>query len=424
MSLLVKKFKIRNSQKGFAALFITVIILAIIFAIAMPLIILVLGQQRIIINLTNSTQAYFTAEAGIEDALLRLRRGMKWTDSYSFSPENATVEIIISDVITGTRKVTATGNSSGRFRKVQVAYEFSGLEPGFNYGAQVGDGGLIIEDNSGVEGNVFSNGDVRLSDPFSRITNTVIVASAGKKLFGKGSVGEDAYADICQGEGGGQRIDVTGTLYANTVTNCNYNLLQTPVAPIDPIPLPITDSEIQEFKDVALEGGTTSTYSINSGTHYLGPIKIDGNLTVEGTAQLIITGTVWVTGEIRIRKNVKLDVSYGSDSGIIVGDNIIVLDNNSISSGSGAEGSYLMYVSTSLANPAITIMNAGTRVDVLYSNSGWVRVQDASNMRAVYAHGIHIMNSALLIYEDGLKHAFFTAGPGAGWTVTSWREIE
>ena len=156
-----------SSQKGFAALVITLIILAVMVLIVMPLVILILGQQRIVNNLTKANQAYFAAEAGIEDTLLRLKEGMQRTSPYSFSVEDATVQVVISDMVAWARTVTATGNAAGRFRKVQIVYELSGLAPGLHYGAQVGDGGLVMEGNSEVVGNVFSNGSVNLEHPDS-----------------------------------------------------------------------------------------------------------------------------------------------------------------------------------------------------------------------------------------------------------------
>lgn len=419
-------FYLSSSQKGFAALVITLIVLAVMFLIAIPLVVLILGQQKIASNLTKTNQAYFAAEAGIEDALLRLKKSMQWTSSYSFSVENATVEIVISDVIAWARTITATGNAAGRFRKVQVAYELSGLTPGLHYGAQVGDGGLFMEGNSEVVGNVFSNGSVNLSHPDSEILEAVVIAGAGNKLYGKGVVWGNAYADICEGESSGQMITVAEELYANDVTNCSYGSLDVLDPLIDSIPLPITDSQIEAWKQEAADGGIIGSYSRSSGTDYLGPVKIEGDLLIEGGAELIITGTIWVTGDITIRNpstRVHLASSYESASGVIIGNSLIDLEGGSDSFGSGEPGSYLMYISTSVANPAITIEQA-TKVDILYSNTGWIKIAQTSNMRSANAYGIHVANNSGLTYEIGVESAFFTSGPGGGWLVTSWREIE
>lgn len=408
-----------SNQKGFAALLIAILILVIMFGIAISLTFLILGQQRISENIIKSNNSYYAAEAGIEDALLRLSRNKQWDVPYLFSVGGSTVEIVISDDFGGTRTVTATGNNEDRFRKIQTVYELSGFIPGLFYGAQVGDGGLIVEGNSAVIGNVFSNGNVELKDPQSEVTETVLVANVGNKIFGKGKVGKEVYVDMCE------QVKITGTLHANTVSGCSYGSHTTSGLPISPVPLPIDDLQIEEWKNSAAAGGTIGSYSRNSGIHYLGPVKIDGNLTIENTAQLIITGTIWVTGEIKILNSarLRLDPSYGSASGAIVGNNIITLDNSSISSGSGLSGSYLMYISTSFANPAISIKNSAI-VDILYSNTGWVVIENNCSMRSVNAYGIHVKNNAGLTYEIGLADSRFASGPGAGWTVTIWREIE
>jgi hypothetical protein len=339
--------------------------------------------------------------------------------------ENATVEIVISDLVAWSRTVTATGNAAGRFRKVQIAYELSGFAPGLHYGAQIGDGGLIMDGNSEVVGNVFSNGSVNLKQPESEILEALIVAGNNNKLYGKGTVHGNAYVDICEGANPGNEIIVGGELYANDVTNCLYSSLDILDPLIDPIPLPIADSEIEDWKQEALAGGTTTSYSISSGTDSLGPVKIEGDLEVDG-AELIVAGTIWVTGNITIRNPatlVHLDPLYESASGVIIGDNLITLQGGSVSEGSGEPGSYLMYISTSSANPAITIENA-TVVDILYSNTGWITINQTSNMRSANAYGINVANNSGLIYEIGIENAFFTSGPGGGWLVTSWREIE
>lgn len=406
-------------QKGFASLFLVLLILTIVFGIVISITFLVSNQYKISRNIISSSQAYYAAESGIEDVLLRISRSMQWNTSYSFLTENSTIQVVVSDDFAGSRTITGIGNTLDRFRKVQIVYELSSLTPGLFYGAQVGDGGLIIENNASVIGNVFSNGNVELKGPQSKVTETVLIANEGNKLFGSGEVEKEAYVDICEG------ITVTETLHANTVSGCSFASHTTSGLPVDPVPLPIADSQIEEFKNIAAEKGTIGNYTRDSGVHHLGPIKVEGNLIIRNTAQLIITGTIWATGEIRISNSaqVRLDPSYGSESGLIIGSGLIRLENSSVSSGSGAPGSYLMYVSTSSANPAIVVRNFA-EIDILYSNTGWVVIENNSKMRSVNAHGIHVDNAAVLTYEIGLADARFASGPGAGWEVVSWKEIE
>ena len=66
--------KFINKDAGFAAFFITVVILAIMLGIAFSITTLALGGQRNSANIVKSAQSYYVAEAGIEDALLRLKK--------------------------------------------------------------------------------------------------------------------------------------------------------------------------------------------------------------------------------------------------------------------------------------------------------------------------------------------------------------
>lgn len=413
--------KITFPSQGFAALYLVLMVLVVILSIAMSLTLLNFSEQRIILNITESAQAYFAAESGVEDALLRLKKGWSTTVP-TLQVGNATINVTISPIFAGARTVTSNGNSAGRIRKAEAVYQLEGDTPGFFYGAQVGDGGLRMENSSKVVGNVFSNGNAQLTGT-AKITNTIQIAGGGNKISG-GYVDGDAYVDICE-----NNTQIAGTLHANTPGNCDYGSLTTSGLPIDPIPLPIPNSQIDEWKAEAAAGGTMGSFDRTNGIHTLGPVKIAGDLTIQNTAQLVVAGTIWVTGNIDIKNSgqVRLHSSYGSTSGIIVaGDGptggLITLQNSSVSSGSGQAGSYLMYISTSSADPAIVIENFA-KVDILYSNTGWVAIENDTDMRSVNAYGIHVQNNAELTYEIGLENAFFTSGPSAGWTVTSWKEI-
>ncbi len=384
-------------------------------SIGLSVSLLIFQSQKVAANTIKSTQSYFIAESGVEDSLLRLGKGWNTPASYSLAVAEATAEVTISSISAGSRTIASEGNSSSHFRKIEVVYQLSGAKPGFFYGAQVGEGGLRMDNSSRVVGNVYSNGNAQLTGT-AQITDTISVAGTGKKISG-GEVLGDAYSDICE------NTEIGGTLHANTQSNCSYSSFTSDGLPIDPLSLPIPNSQIEEWKNEAAAGGTIGSFNKSSGTHILGPVKIEGDLIVQNTAQLVITGTLWVTGNIDIKNSaqVRLDPSYGSTSGVIVASGLITLQNSSISSGSGSAGSYLMYISTSSADPAVIVKNFAI-VDVLYSNTGWVAIENNTDMRSVNSYGIHVKNSAELTYEIGLADALFTSGPAAGWTVTSWQE--
>ena len=415
------KHRFLTGQEGFAALFVTILILAVVFGIGVSIFILTYGEQKIVKNIINSSRAFYAAEAGVEDALLRLEKGMNRTNPYTLNVgDDASVVTSVSDIIGGARTITAEGNALNRIRKTQVVYEISAQKTSFYYGAQIGNGGLVLDDNSNVQGNVFSNGSITASAN-TQITGTAKVAKNGNNIDGA-TILTDAYVDICQNS------NISGTLTSATKINCTYTSYIPLAEEIATGTFSILQSDINKWKAEALLGGViSSNYNLGGDSVVkLGPKKIEGNMTINDNAQLLVTGTIWVTGTINIKNNaiVKLEqASYGSLSGMIISDGLIILENNSVSSGSGLAGSYLMYISTLNANPAIIIKN-NARADILFVSDGWLEIQNNTQLREVSGYGIHLKNNASIKYEVGLQDISFTSGPGGSWDVTNWEEIE
>jgi len=214
-----------------------------------------------------------------------------------------------------------------------------------------------------------------------------------------------------------------------SVTNCPAagSVKERP-SNINPEPLPVSDEQIQGWKNDAVSGGIISGDYILSGFNEdsLGPKKIEGNLITQDQAKLSIAGTVWVTGDITVqnKSRIKLDRdSYSSLSGMIIGDGIITLQDDGKALGSGEEGSYLMVISTNISNPALVIIDS-FEADIIYTQNGWILVQNTANVREVTGYGIHLMNNAEIFYEIGLEDASFTSGPGGSWEVVKWKEVK
>jgi len=332
--------------------------------------------------------------------------------------DEATTTVKVSGIIGGSRTITSEGNMKERFRKIEVAYEVSTEKVSFRYGAQVDEGGIIMDDNSQIEGNVFSNGNIN-AGPNTQITGTVRVAKNGNYINGV-NIGKDAYVYQCLNS------EITGTLNAATTSNCtygNYVLLSEEIATSA---LPISQEQINQWKEEAASGGTISDYTL-SGTQKasLGPKKIEGTLILQNNAELSITGTIWVTGNITIQDKAKayLDKNaYGSNSGVIISDGKTTLQNSSKTFGSGETGSYIMLISTATGD-AITIQDSA-ETDILFTQNGYILIQNSAKLREISGYGIHLKNSVKIIYEVGLQDTSFTSGPGGTWEVTSWKEVE
>ncbi len=194
--------------------------------------------------------------------------------------------------------------------------------------------------------------------------------------------------------------------------------------------LPISDGVIQDWKNDAAAGGIhTGNYTLtNNATGSLGPRRVTGNMLIENGAQLRITGTVWVEGNVTLSNNcsIRLDPGYGANSGVIIADGIINVSNNCAFQGSGQTGSYVMVMShlNSPNTDAIVVDNNAVGV-IYYAGRGRILFSNNAAAREATAYGIRLDSGATITYDSGLQNATFTSGPGAGWSVAAgtWQEI-
>ena len=146
-----------------------------------------LNKIKTVKDLSSSYESVYAAESGIEDALFRLGSGSSWVSPYTLQVGDALTEVTISSISGGVQTITSEGVSQNRFRRVQAVYEIYSVTPGFFFGAQVGDLGIEMENNSQIVGNVFSNGDIEMEND-ALITGTVKISDAGNQLSG-GDIG-------------------------------------------------------------------------------------------------------------------------------------------------------------------------------------------------------------------------------------------
>ena len=139
-----------------------------------------------------------------------------------------------------------------------------------------------------------------------------------------------------------------------TVTGTTFTPNPNVFVPADVLPLPISEAQIDVWELEATNGESVGSQTFSSGTRSMGPKKINGNLIMSGDAELVVTGTLWVTGEIELSNNskIKLDASYGSSSGVIIAGidesataGEIEISNSAQVLGSGSAGSYIMLLS-------------------------------------------------------------------------------
>lgn len=409
-----------RQNQGSALLLSLIIVLSISVLIGSGLSFLVLSGAANADNKIKSTQSYYLAEAGIEDILLRLKGNMQIINPNVIAIDGQSVTVEISDEIGGSRTIISQGNSDERVKKVAVTYTITSDQIDFFYGAQAGEGGIIMGNNSQIIGNVFSNGNISGQ---GEITGTAILSN--DSLIEDAGVGMDVYTYSCN------NVDIGGILYYlpdGSINECNYASAQE-IDSIEPEDLPISESQINDWKNQAAAGEIIYGDYTVSENESLGPVKITGSLNIANNAFLNVTGAIYVQGNLNTSNNsiVQLDSGYGSLSGVIVADGKIRLDNNAIMQGSGQSGSYLMLLSTNssidLGDPAVDLKNnAGGAI--FYASQGVIYLHNNINVREATGYKLAIDNNAVISYDIGLENVNFSCGPGGGWNVEDWREIE
>lgn len=258
---------------------------------------------------------------------------------------------------------------------------------------------------------------------------------------------------------------VCGDAYYQTIDTSSLNFLNSPESPCDEpysngvahsdspdhpfVAMPISDGNIADWKADALAYGILdpSLCNISDDTTINGgKLVCPAGFDPEVGAIITLKGTLWVEGNIILENNNKLvlDSSYGSNSGIIIADNPgnestsgkILVENNIIICGSqglniaedgcaDSNETYILMLSThsGAATNAIDIRNNASGA-IFYAHNGIANVKNGANLKEVTAYKLNLEENAEIIYESGLANASFSNGPGGGWVVSGWNEIQ
>ncbi|MBU1102322.1 pilus assembly PilX N-terminal domain-containing protein [Patescibacteria group bacterium] len=406
-----------HSEKGLAVILTTLIILTVLLAAVISLSLASLIEQKISRNFVLSSQAYYASESGIEDSLYRIIKGKNYLANNSLTIENSSATISISGS-NSQKTIRSEGEKNNRFRNLLVTLSLGTESVSFYYGVQVGEGGLIMNNNSSVTGNIYSNGTIQGGNG-ATITGEAWVSGATNSLNSV-IVGSHAHANTIS------NCQITGDAYYQNISGSTVGGISYPGSPNpDSEPLPVSAQNITDWKAQAEAGGVINNnyVLINFATASLGPVRINGNLTVDNGADLTITGTIYVTGTITVSNGaiLRLGAVYGGLSGILLSDDFISVNNNAVFFTSGA-GSYLMLLSTKTGD-AIDVANNANTV-IFYASAGNVTIANNATLKEVTAYRITLANNSQVIYEAGLASAKFTSGSGASWTVDSWQETQ
>lgn len=416
-----------------ATVFFLAVAISIMFGTATP----VLRQGKITENFVSSRQSYATSESGVEDVLYRLKNGKQVGTTEVLSVAGFTATTTTTDVGSNQKQVTAEGNYSNKIRKSQAdVTASSGVT--FNYGVQVGAGGLSMTQSSGVIGNVYSNGKISGANSNS-INGTAISAGSEGSISGTHITGS-AYANEIKNSWVGQDAYYDHELENTTVIGNSYDHSTDKPA----IPLPISDTLISQWESDAAAGGTVSSpcpYKITNNTT-IGPIKISCDLEISGSPPFTVTlmGPIWVTGNITLSNTIAFSVSssLGNKSVSIIADNPsnkitsskIKLQNSTSYLGNGNSGSKVLLLSQNNSTEtggtvdAIQVKNTAGGDLLVYAGHGNISVENNTSLKQVTGYKVTTKNTAQVTFNLGLPSLLFSSGPSGSFTVSGWREVQ
>ena len=109
-----------------------------------------------------SVQAQALAEAGIDKAVYELNQSAGYSGESDSALGNGTYSVSIASIDGNTKRVTATSyvpNSTNPTAKkvVQATIGIDASTVSFNYGVQIGQGGVTMSNGSRIEGHIFVN---------------------------------------------------------------------------------------------------------------------------------------------------------------------------------------------------------------------------------------------------------------------------
>lgn len=338
-------------------------------------------------------QAQSLAEAGVDYALWQLNENAgNWYGGGSEVTVGATGTFFVTVVDNGIniKTIQSTGYiPDGNKPRAKAAAKtqavISGQTVAFNFAAQVGEGGVTMNQSSLVNGNIYSNGNIS--------------AGAGNQQ----TIDGEAYA--------------VGTIDSPPITVTTNIIQQNQPPSIMPT------VNYQFWKDEATNGGTTACSpicEISGITTSIGPQKYLGNLTISNQAKVTINGPIYVSGNITVRNGgteVNLNEIFGSNGTVIIADGTVTVEQGgSFNPTLASPPGYILVVTTSTQDPAMSIGNSGANA-VFYALDGGATLSQTAQVNALVAKTLTMQNSATLTYASGLASAQFNSGPGGSWQI-------
>lgn len=432
-----------HEPRGFTTI-TTTIILGIAFAFVVILLEAVLSGQRAGKVLREAQSAEQIAEAGVDKAIFCLNStdnskcgglsGANYPGETGVSFGGGAFTTTVS-AGAATKTVTSTGTRQDG-TSLTIITDVTSIPPtnsmNFSYALQSGQGGAHLENNSQINGTIYSNGDVDCQSTQAKITGDAYSAKPGGSVSGchvyyhahadkilNSTVGGDAYYK-------NDPFDISGT----TVAGTKYAYQTTPAT----APLPTIDLDF--WHNSAEAGGVIYGDYHPADNSSLGPVKIGGNLIMDNNVDITVTGPIWVKGNIVTGNNSSFTLasSFGDYSTTILADNPddhtlgkIDITNNTGIAGSGSSKSHILFATTcdktSDTDPALSVAN-NTSGAVFFAQNGTLRLKNGAGAKSMAAYRLFIDQLADVTYIESDFSGNFSNSPGGTWRILegTWRQ--
>ncbi len=433
-------------------------------------------------------QTYYAAEAGLNEGLYRLITDSAPGNEYDLNIQGVAVNVqVLNGVSATSRRLVSTAiDSNGNQRQVEIIADTSEFGIGLDHAIQGGSGGIFLDNNSVIIGNVYANGDILPASGGARgeIRGNVWAALNEDD----GSISTIRGVDVFDPDGLGVAGNVHGGYIedSNIATSLKYETVdndtevagalcdgnnpacsQTASPPTRSFPL--TDADINLIKTEINDAGNPVLYpdaadcpgAFDDGTFYcisgvnqtISNQKIEGNLYVGNGATLTFDGNVYITGDVILDNNGIIRIDPAGDlctvnqdpddnqepnSVLVVVDGVIDINNNytveGCLNGTGNVLSYIMLISTTDAGTdgafdprpwAIYASNNSESI-VFATIHGMLKVKNNGTLNAAVAKKLFLEPNSVVTFNPNFSSIVSGNGGGGanvGTQFGTWHEL-
>ncbi|MEY4745339.1 MAG: hypothetical protein RL272_1284 [Candidatus Parcubacteria bacterium] len=421
-----------------------VTLMGVVFALSYALLDSMLSSRRAAKTANIESMGLRLAQAGVSKATYCLNSsspskcGGTAGSGYpgeTYSLGEGSVAITVTAVDSSTKNISSTGTpvTEGKAETVLVsATTDPPTDKTIAFGnatISTGGGTYLYGTGATVRGDMRARDTLRCNDTSANVYGIAYLSTSGG-LVDSCTLRGDVHSDTVWNSVALRDVYYRGfffDLWGTTVSGTKYSgATRPPVIPLPPIDLAF-------WRAQAVAGGTISGNYAPSDGSTLGPVMIDGDLTVNAGVHVTLTGTVWVTGNIVMNDPswFSLSSSFGTFGTVVLADNAaspsskgrITIGQNVGISGSGQPGSYVLFVSTNTStdydNPAVRIDSSATKAAYI-AQGGTARLMDNRTAAQLAGWRVYVNGGATVDFTNSsLGTARFGSYPPGTWRTIS-----